>query len=330
MTDFTIFAEPDESAWRVLRVQTAHSVYTVALHQSATRRITVLRGTSSSASREIEVHDTEARLDDGRSLFDTNPWIDWLGHSLLVGSMRTSPVENVSTEVNAALCADLTSTYLPLVESSANQPSGGPPSRTILRTPAPPHVAPETSGSAAIAQRDLAPGVGRPETAPPPLPVGGRAEKLSVSGSTTGTPPPVSKLPVEERAVPPSVSGSTTATPPPIPKKATVAPATAPTVVDEEKKRTSSKSEVVRKGGKKGRKTSRGRRLSPRQLVDLMERAKRELRRLDEDPKVLERLCKNAELSRRYAIALTGFVSLIERSIDKHEHARSDEDTQDE
>ena len=321
MTDFTIFAEPDESAWRMLRVQTAHSVYTVALHQGATRRITVLRGTSSSSSREIEVHDTEARLDDGRSLFDTNPWVDWLGHSLHVGSMRTSTVENVSTEVNAALGANLTSTYLPLVGAPENQPGGVPPNRTVLRNQDQPDQPQDAPAGTTVPQRDRVPVPDRPAKMPPPLPV---------EWGTATVSPPVPKLQMKERAALRSLSGSTKAAPPPVPKKSTVAPATVLTDVDEEKKRTSSKSEVVRKGGKKGRKTSRGRRLSPRQLVDLMERAKRELRRLDEDPKVLERLCKNAELSRRYAIALTWFGPLIERSIDKHERARSEEDAQDE
>jgi len=151
-----------------------------------------------------------------------------------------------------------------------------------------------------------------------------------VEGSSATAPLPVPKLPVTEKDALRSLSSSSAAEPPAAPKAATVAPVAVPNAEDEEKKRKASKSEVVRKGGKTGRKTSRGRRLSPRQLVDLVERAKRELRRLDEDPKMLERLCKNADLSRRYTIALTGFAPLIERSIEKHEGARSDEDAHDE
>ena len=256
MTDFTVFDEPQESAWQLLRVQTANSVYTVAMYRDGARQLTVLRGATGESSRDLEVHDSNARLDDGRSLFETSPWADWRGHGLHVGSMRTSPVEHVSTEANAALCETLSSTYLELVGPPADPLQRGPLDRTSLGRPA--------------GARPLPPSF---------MPIRGSAPAI----------PPAS------------------------------APASAP-----------AKPAPPKKSRGKKRKSSKGRRISPRQLVDLAERAKIELRRLEEDPKMFDKLMKNDELRPRYIRALTGFVPVIERLLEAYHQAEAGEGAEDE
>jgi hypothetical protein len=160
MSNHTVILSVDKSAWRLLQVETANSTYIVALHHAGSRHFAVIRGRSATTSREIEIHDTEAHLDDGRSLFDTNPWVDWQGHGLRVGSIQTSEVVRVSTEENAALCNTLTQTYAGLVQPS--QPSDGssreaPLNRTVVRGMKDPSPAsPATSNSSAPPRMQMA------------------------------------------------------------------------------------------------------------------------------------------------------------------------------
>lgn len=165
MTDRTVFITKDSSAWRVLKVETANSTYTVALHHDGSRCLAVLRGYSGATSREIEIHDTEASLDDGRSLFDTNPWGDWQGHSLIIGSMQTSEVVRVSTEGNAALCNSLTSTYAGMVQSVPPLDESAP-GATFKRT-----AVLGVKNQPAIGDRSTAPSSPLPASGKPPSPV---------------------------------------------------------------------------------------------------------------------------------------------------------------
>ena len=99
----TIFLSTSGPAWTVYRVQTEASVYHVALFKGdgRRRRCVTLRGDTVG-----EAQDSDPRIDDV-SLFDV-PVTEWVGKSLEVGRVTTSPVRVVEVERDVAIVRALT------------------------------------------------------------------------------------------------------------------------------------------------------------------------------------------------------------------------------
>src|SRR5688572_1810013 len=96
-TEHTVIGFPFlDTGWKVYRIETASSRYHLGVFpgDGVRRRCAVLKGTSH--GRHIEAQDS-APLLGGRSLFDV-PESEWIGHSLEVGTARTSPIRSVEPE----------------------------------------------------------------------------------------------------------------------------------------------------------------------------------------------------------------------------------------
>jgi len=96
----TYFGDLRVQAVSVYRVQTESSVYFVAFHEERGKKYVVVRGQAGTDREHVVVRDTDPRIGD-ESLFDVAP-ADWVGKSLEVATMRTSPVLNVYREGDPA------------------------------------------------------------------------------------------------------------------------------------------------------------------------------------------------------------------------------------
>lgn len=94
-----------ESGWRVYRVRTQNSSYSVGLRLSG-KRVGALRGHSQSGG-DINVRDSEPTVG-GVSVFDVAP-NEWVGRALDFAGITTSPVIAVSTETDANVITEITS-----------------------------------------------------------------------------------------------------------------------------------------------------------------------------------------------------------------------------
>jgi hypothetical protein len=102
----TMFGDVTQGAWVVYRVKTRSSVYLVGIHHHQGRKILVLRGEPGSDKEDVVVRDSDPRVDD-RSLWDV-PVEQWVGKSLQVATMTTSPVEAVTQERDQRLVRAVT------------------------------------------------------------------------------------------------------------------------------------------------------------------------------------------------------------------------------
>jgi hypothetical protein len=85
------------AGWTVYRAKTRSSLYTLGLFtRSGERHIAILRGRSNGMGQDISAMDSDPRID-GLSLFDA-PMEHWIGKSLAIGTITTSPLESVEKE----------------------------------------------------------------------------------------------------------------------------------------------------------------------------------------------------------------------------------------
>ncbi len=119
MNRSTLFFSTSDPAWTVYRVQTQASVYHVAVFKGdeRRRRCVTLRGDTVG-----EAQDSDPRINDA-SLFDV-PVTAWVGKSLEVGLVTTSPVQVVEVERDVAIVRALTA---PPVRRRVGDEDGGLP-----------------------------------------------------------------------------------------------------------------------------------------------------------------------------------------------------------
>ena len=86
----TVFGDLRQQPLEIYRVQTESSVYVVSLHEERGRRYALVRGQEGSDREHVVVRDSDPRIGE-RSLFEV-PVAEWVGHSLDVATMRTSPI----------------------------------------------------------------------------------------------------------------------------------------------------------------------------------------------------------------------------------------------
>ena len=101
----TVFADLRKTAAEVVRVQTESSVYIVAFHHERDRNYVVVRGEAGTDRENVVVRDSDPRIGD-QSMFEV-PISEWVGKTMDVALMRTSPI------VSATLEADPTGTSYP-------------------------------------------------------------------------------------------------------------------------------------------------------------------------------------------------------------------------
>ncbi|MCC6811544.1 MAG: hypothetical protein IT381_29205 [Deltaproteobacteria bacterium] len=112
-----------ETGWRVYRVRTQNSSYSVGL-RVAGKRVGALRGHSQSGGA-INVRDSDATVG-GVSVFDVEP-DHWLGRVLDFAGITTSPVLEVSKETDANVITEMTSPGVrALAPRQAEQPRPRP------------------------------------------------------------------------------------------------------------------------------------------------------------------------------------------------------------
>src|SRR4051812_13124592 len=88
--DVTRFGRIDELAWKVYRVRTGSSSYTIGVYEYDGRRFAVMRGHSRNLGGQVDLRDSDPKVD-GRSLFSVPP-TEWVGKSLEIGTATTSRV----------------------------------------------------------------------------------------------------------------------------------------------------------------------------------------------------------------------------------------------
>ncbi len=117
----TIIVKPSAAGWVVYRVQTKSSRYTLGVFggSAGRRRCAVLRG--SSHGEQVNAEDS-APLVGEKSLFDLSP-PEWVGHSLQIGTTKTSPIQSVELEDDPIVVTSVTS-LAPVVTSSREFEAG--------------------------------------------------------------------------------------------------------------------------------------------------------------------------------------------------------------
>src|SRR5260221_4010444 len=150
----TVFGDVQALPIDVYRITTESSTYTISIHEERNRKYALVRGASGTDRENVVVRDSDPRIGE-RSLFDVH-YTEWLGQSLDVATMRTSPI--------------VTATRLVV---------GAPPAaQGIAHMPAPrgmsdnPRIVPMQSRGTAIgdAAHELARQVVAPAAQPAPLP----------------------------------------------------------------------------------------------------------------------------------------------------------------
>jgi hypothetical protein len=96
----TIFGDLRAAAVRTYRVQTESSVYLVSIHEERGRRYAVVRGEPGTEREHVVIRDSEPRIGED-SLFEI-PHTEWVGKSLDIATMRTSPITAVSEQGGVA------------------------------------------------------------------------------------------------------------------------------------------------------------------------------------------------------------------------------------
>lgn len=137
MTDKTTLLRLDPSSapgWTVFRVQTRSSGYHVAIGTFCGRRLGVIRGRAGDAP--VQEGDGAPLVGD-HSLFELAPEA-WVGKSLRIGAMVTSPVVAVALETDVTMVHTITGSLSPSSPSTAPSADG---ERATRASTVPPGVA---------------------------------------------------------------------------------------------------------------------------------------------------------------------------------------------
>jgi hypothetical protein len=97
----TVFGDAQAIPNDSYRVQTESSTYTVSIHDDRGRRYALIRGEAGTDREAVVVRDSDPRIGE-HSMFDLH-YTEWIGKSLDVASMRTSPIVAATRLVTAAV-----------------------------------------------------------------------------------------------------------------------------------------------------------------------------------------------------------------------------------
>lgn len=90
----TVFGDVQALPIDVYRVQTESSTYTVSIHEERGRKYALVRGAAGTDREHVVVRDSDPRIGE-RSLFEVH-YTEWVGQSLDVATMRTSPITSAT------------------------------------------------------------------------------------------------------------------------------------------------------------------------------------------------------------------------------------------
>lgn len=99
----TVFGDLRERAVAVYRVTTQASVYIVGFHEQRGRKFVIVRGAPGTDREAVVVRDSDPRVGE-HSLFELPP-TDWVGKSLEIATMTSSPVTAVVQEGDPSMIA---------------------------------------------------------------------------------------------------------------------------------------------------------------------------------------------------------------------------------
>jgi len=122
----TIFGDFRSAASAVFRVTTESSVYIVGFHEERGRKFVVLRGLPGTDREHVVIRDSDPRIG-ASSMFELSTPA-WVGKSMEVATMTSSPVTSVTPETDRAAIAsvggDLPSAHTAWFSPAATREAG--------------------------------------------------------------------------------------------------------------------------------------------------------------------------------------------------------------